>query len=339
MDKNILEKFIELRPNDIKDPIIKLSTNTKYKYRYLKPGWMFNSDDEYVTANKLSKSLKSIGLNLEYYYNIVILKINSYDEVPRCKLHDCNKLVEFKNLQSGYNTYCSQRCKGYDMPIESRNSISIKLIGTKQSESTKLLRSDSLKGGKIHNDEFRTNMSLRFKGVPKSDESKRKISESLIKYYSNPDVISECSIRMIKYIKEHPDHLDKFIKSSVCNTKRGYYKPNKSDKSIFYMSSWELDLMRLCDKFEFIKSISTSPRIDYVYKGVNKIYIPDLLLEYCNGLKLIIEVKPVRFINDPKVLAKKFYSEEFCRLNNYKYIILTQNEIYSDNLESILSNQ
>ena len=62
-------------------------------------------------------------------------------------------------------------------------------------------------------------------------------------------------------------------------------------------------------------------------------YFPDIKIKYKNGKVIIVEIKPLRRTLDDINLtkfeaAKKMYGDNF--------VILTENEIYSDNFKNLL---
>ena len=110
--------------------------------------------------------------------------------------------------------------------------------------------------------------------------------------------------------------------------KRGDYKPLKSDKVIRYLSTWELKFMKMCDLSKDILEIDTVESIPYVYSGKDHMYIPDFKLKLDTGFTVIIEIKPKNLINDPVVIAKRITAKKYCRKMGYKYITLTEIELF-----------
>jgi len=86
--------------------------------------------------------------------------------------------------------------------------------------------------------------------------------------------------------------------------------------------------MKLCDKNKQILRIdSIEESIPYNYDGKDHLYIPDLKLTIEN-LIVIVEIKPAIFVNDSKVIAKRLAGKLYCRKNGYKYITLTEKDIF-----------
>ena len=88
-------------------------------------------------------------------------------------------------------------------------------------------------------------------------------------------------------------------------------------------STWELSFAKWLDKNE----------IQYLYEGIkltyfdpkterNRLYYPDF---YIPSKNLCIEIKPLCYLQDPTVIAKK----EACLNDGYKFIFITQNELKS----------
>lgn len=65
-------------------------------------------------------------------------------------------------------------------------------------------------------------------------------------------------------------------------------------------------------------------RIPYEYLGESKTYITDFVSQ---KYKIIFEIKPNSLVNDDKNKIKELYAIEWCITNNYKYKIITENEL------------
>ena len=49
---------------------------------------------------------------------------------------------------------------------------------------------------------------------------------------------------------------------------------------------------------------------------------------FLKSIILIIEIKPYKFLNDPMVISKRIYGKKFCKEKGYKYITLSEKDIF-----------
>jgi hypothetical protein len=90
----------------------------------------------------------------------------------------------------------------------------------------------------------------------------------------------------------------------------------KNAKNIHYRSSWELGWYQYLENRENqekVKSYQAEPMaIPYVFKGAIHRYHPDILIEYVDGTKELLEIRPDRMRSDPKSLAKFEAARKWC---------------------------
>ena len=139
---------------------------------------------------------------------------------------------------------------------------------------------------------------------------------------------------------------------------KGKFKPTFSEKyigdykNIIYRSLWELKFMNYCDKNEnILKWSSEEIWIPYISPLDNRChkYFPDFYIKYkdTNGKlkESLIEVKPKRQVNGPKIRSKvnkkqlyemKEYAKnqakwkaakEFCEDRRWEFQILTEDNL------------
>lgn len=139
---------------------------------------------------------------------------------------------------------------------------------------------------------------------------------------------------------------------------KGKFKPTFSEKyigdykNIIYRSLWELKFMNYCDKNEnILKWSSEEIWIPYISPLDNRChkYFPDFYIKYkdTNGKlkESLIEVKPKRQVNGPKIRSKvnkkqlyemKEYAKnqakwkaakEFCADRRWEFQILTEDNL------------
>lgn len=144
------------------------------------------------------------------------------------------------------------------------------------------------------------------------------------------------------------------------------YKKNKRDKEyipkysekycgtypIICRSSWEY---RMCEWFDYNRNVgswsSENHRIRYFdgLRGRNRIYYPDFYVMFTDRRKYIVEVKPEKDLKMPKKgkksmktmkiqehtfltnKAKFKAAREYCKKLGYKFIIITEKDLFRGN--------
>lgn len=137
---------------------------------------------------------------------------------------------------------------------------------------------------------------------------------------------------------------------------KGFFKCHHPEKymgnanGIVYRSQWEFKVMRILDHDENVKRWASEEfSIKYISPVDKKWhrYFPDFYVEYKNGLKELIEVKPFnqavppvpsvkksrrRLITEIKTYetnkAKWAYAQEWCKLNGVTFKVLTEKELF-----------
>ena len=282
--------YERLNKINIKKEII---TSSKKTYKYYFPKEIGGPDD-YLGSTKLYYELNKIGLTVQIYYDLLILKINSPSDRPKCEI--CGKPVEFLNANVGYRTMCSLKCstaKSNNGPRKPMNKYTM-------TDKERKRRSDY----------------MRTRVVTK--ETRQKMSKSAInrikrdkKHFENLIYSSRNSLKILKY-------------KGIISKKT----PKKSNTEFLCLSSYESHFLDVCDKNKFVKNIMLPEKIDYKFNGNDKVYIPDFKIELIEGTILIIEIKPYKFLNDPMVISKRIYGKKFCKEKGYKYITLSEKDIF-----------
>lgn len=98
-----------------------------------------------------------------------------------------------------------------------------------------------------------------------------------------------------------------------------------------YRSGWEQKYMVHLDENPDVVSWSYEKLIiEYISnkktKKVRK-YYPDFQVEYKDGTKVVIEIKPSRKLNQPMVIKKVRAAKEWCTTHNVTYKVLTEIEL------------
>lgn len=77
---------------------------------------------------------------------------------------------------------------------------------------------------------------------------------------------------------------------------RGYYQSPKAGR-VYYMSGWELRRYKEFDADPCVACYSVQPcSIPYLWDGSTHRYIPDVLVEYVDGSKVLEEIKPLQIV-------------------------------------------
>lgn len=327
--KDILKKFLE--SDDFrtysKDELIK--SNGRGSVSYLIPGFMNGYKlDERVGRGEFHKFLSHLSITPQEFYDLLVLGVTDELNRPKCKCPGCNNSVNFRTIKQGYRDYCSISCSSFDRPLEIKEKLTKSRIGRKDSQETRDKKSLARNGFKW-DENTKIKISKSNTGKKRSLETRIKISRNSKNQFSSVESRISSSKRMIEYCKNNPDFLENFIKSGVYNSNRGYVRLSKYDKSEFYyMSSWEKDLLIKLDESDYVSKIDKSPKVSYKFNNLEKIYVPDIMVELTDGSIVIIEVKPQHFLMDSKVAAKRDYASRYFRSMGYKYITITNHGIY-----------
>lgn len=106
----------------------------------------------------------------------------------------------------------------------------------------------------------------------------------------------------------------------------GWFNSLKNNSKLFFQSSYELlaYIMLENDK-DVIKYGRCKFSIPYILGGEAHIYIPDIMVEYIDISKSILEIKPEVKLDDEMNIAKFIALEKYCIENLLSYKIITEN--------------
>ena len=314
-EEEIYKYYSNKNPNKGKrtslDNITKIVTdkNLLKSKLLLIPNWISGEDDKYYSFQKIKYILEKYELTPQIYYDIVILGISSPIDRPKC---NCGNYTKYKGIVGGYKTYCNRICM------------------YKYREVNEAFRTYNLGGkdkkGKHLSEETKRKISIANKGKPRyipTEETRRKLSKA----HKGRKITWKDKQRVaaLKRIQRDPIGALKFVKS---RGKSGYYKPEKCSETIRYLSTWEFKFLRWCDFSKDVDLIETAEPIPYTFSGKDHIYIPDFKLTLNNKQIIIVEIKPKNLVNDPVVIAKRVTAKKYCRKNNFKYVTLTEVELF-----------
>lgn len=121
------------------------------------------------------------------------------------------------------------------------------------------------------------------------------------------------------------------VEPSWKNCKRGWFYSHKNKASLRYTSSYELLAFQILETLISVKFYKAQfIKIPYIVDGENHNYIIDLYIEYKNGEKQIIEIKPTYMLHDKLVKIKSKFARKFARNNNMKFDIWTEKELFNN---------
>jgi Straboviridae/Kyanoviridae head completion nuclease len=112
---------------------------------------------------------------------------------------------------------------------------------------------------------------------------------------------------------------------------RGIYHSTKMNVDMTYRSGWELKYFIYLDADPNVTAfISEGLKIPYLSnKKTGKIrnYIPDLLVEYADKTKKLIEIKPSRRVSNIKNKKKFAAAIEHCKHSEIEFVIVTEHDL------------
>lgn len=119
--------------------------------------------------------------------------------------------------------------------------------------------------------------------------------------------------------------LDKLLKSNVRpRYVNGFYDSKKAGR-IFFRSSYELRMYNVLDADNDVKFYEVEAyEIEYVRDGKIHHYVPDIYVEHKDGSHRHIEIKPIRFVGNPNIVAK--LDAAFALLGN-QFVIVTEQDL------------
>ncbi len=113
------------------------------------------------------------------------------------------------------------------------------------------------------------------------------------------------------------------------NIKKGNYFSDKNNKNLHYRSGWELIAYKYLDANLLVKNYQVEPfGILYHIDDEQHQYYPDILITNIDGSRMLIEIKPKRFLKS-KINKQKFISaKKYCLENNIKFKVWTEKKIF-----------
>lgn len=362
--KNFHKSFIE--NNNV------LSRNKKGRRIIKIFRWIFNDtklqnnykDDFYIDLKKADILLKSIGYNLQIYYDV----LNGYSSIndrPICPI--CGSRKYFRRFYEGYLCPNGRLCSSKIRKLNQEQRLNFVLENEKDQFSLFVSRNPK-KGIKYnlsdyYNKKDRTYILFSWITNEKNDKfiKSNVINEILLKYgftfqiYYDVIVLGltdicqrpKCKIcgNYLKFISK--GHSFRYLSAcseeckSQLNLNRsnkylsGIYKSTILNKNLGYDSSWELDFIKygeyLLKKNLILKFDRCSDKIQYFNDEDKKFhyYYPDFEIILLNNKRIVLELKPANLVKKSReVFNKKIYAQKYYWKQKAKYIILTEKELY-----------
>ena len=98
-----------------------------------------------------------------------------------------------------------------------------------------------------------------------------------------------------------------------------------------YRSGWELEYMKFLDSNVQVVSYSYEkvivPYISNIRSGRIRRYFPDFLIEYSDGRKVLVEIKPSNRLNKPINVKKLLAAKQWCKEHDVTLEVITEVEL------------
>lgn len=215
---------------------------------------------------------------------------------------------------------------------------------------------------------YKPGHNLRINNPMKLDENKKKVSQALTKHDKQPRNLCKCGCGEYaksgrKYINKHwwncNEYRNKNSKSSMgrkvskitkekmsisqaqaiikgkkTNYNSGWFFSNKLNDKIHYRSSYELRVYNILEKVENVINYIVEPfRVPYKFNGIIKNTVPDILINYYDGNKELVEIKPTVFVETPIVLIKIKALWKYANKKGWSFNVWTED--YIEALEEV----
>ncbi len=118
---------------------------------------------------------------------------------------------------------------------------------------------------------------------------------------------------------------------------KGWYFSTKANKDVFFRSSYERDFLIFCDENEKIHDLFCNlSGIKYIFNNEPHWYFPDFMVKVNNDV-VMVEIKPKYKLKEELTITKIDAGRKYCDENNIRFVVLTEDEIYTNkNVEEML---
>lgn len=312
------------------------------------PGWVFNSDREYldIPTKRVKRQLKNLKsedilVGVEEVYHFFISGSRTFESIPTCL---CGKPLRVHTVYRASKSCGNPECN------KKQIAETIKELWTRPEYRKRLSKSQKDWSAVPENRRKRSEISkkawqkpgykermslihVQWAAVP---ENKEKMSECSKKLWQSPGYRKRMSQAHLDWIEKNPD------KVRCWNQSAGSEKSKKSrDGVLKYDSSWEQDFINFCNKSPRVIQIERAS-IWIPYKttddGKSRRYIPDFNVRTIKGELILVEIKPKRGLGtDPRFLINHLKikaAEKYVKNSLYyrSFLLLTEEDLYVDGI-------
>lgn len=109
---------------------------------------------------------------------------------------------------------------------------------------------------------------------------------------------------------------------------KGYYESSKAGRA-YYMSGWELRRWKELDADPTVVRWERHPcHVSYEWKGIRRLYLPDVLITYEDGTVVLEEIKPLHIVQDARkkqnrIAAKLAAGAQYAQGHNWEWRIFS----------------
>jgi len=166
-----------------------------------------------------------------------------------------------------------------------------------------------------------------------SEDDRNNLIESMRRGLSTEKVSNIISIKKKAYWDNLPDNIaNEIINKSTTHVGKKYQTGNfhsiKSNKDLWFRSSYELAAFIKLENDDSVKTFDVCNfHIKYSFQGRIRRYFPDILIEYVDETKEIVEIKPKCRLDESIIVAKKQALDEYCFKNNIKSSFWTEDNL------------
>ena len=219
----------------------------------------------------------------------------SFDRIVKCEY--CGTDFTEKSYKQ---KYCSMSCSGKAVG-ERQSGENNPFYGKTHTENTIKFLSETAK-------EQLEKYGNPFKGCKHNEETCKVMSDKAVQ-------------RIVDNDGKHP---------CLKGYKQGWFYSNKNNKEIAFDSSYEERYYQKLEADYTIKCYYRSGlKLSYISDGASKTYNPDLFIEFSDGRKELVEIKPDRLVENPENLAKHASARQYCSQNNIKFRIITEEHLFT----------
>jgi len=242
--------------------------------------------------------------------------------------------------------------KGYKLTIEHKRKVSKALIGIKRSEITRQKMSEAKKGNKYPCGCKRTETTRKKMGEAKRGdknpakrpEVRKRIGRSSSLYVkNNPEKIAEMAKKVSKTMTgrkltdKHRENMSKGRSKAIAEGKinpfshglNGHFYSKKNKKKLWYRSSWELQAYKILEQLSKVIKYESEPfYIPYKFQGIERNYIPDILVTYDDNSQELIEVMREDLLEDEMRIVKLKAAKRYCDKNNINFSVWTEKFLF-----------